>query len=268
MRTFTRTSKLAIWSRRFGSFSLPIAIIPVWMHRNQLLNSETFQILLMSAVTLALLAVFIGIAAYFRLWQTGDHGWGKSTMGIFLGLVCLSPIAYGASLALDYPFANDVSTNANRQPQLLANLQTAIRTALTQEETAIFFPAISTRIYDVEPAVLFDRIEDMVRERGWEIRIQRKPVANSIGTINAMAMTFLGWRDEVAIRLEPNFSGTRLDMRSASLNGAHDLGANGIRIEKFLIDLDGVVTEINAQGSHGGETDSTQDADAPVPDPH
>ncbi|MCF6325778.1 MAG: DUF1499 domain-containing protein [Devosiaceae bacterium] len=268
MRTFTRTSKLAIWSRRFGSFALPIAIIPVWMHRNQLLNSETFQILLMSAVTLALLAVFIGIAAYFRLWQTGDHGWGKSTMGIFLGLICLSPIAYGASLALNYPFANDVSSNIQRPPQLLANLQTAVRTTLSQEETAIFFPAISTRIYEMGPEVLFEAVEDLVRERGWEIRIQRKPGANSTGTINAMAMTFLGWRDEVAIRLEPNISGTRFDMRSASLNGAHDLGANGIRVEKFLTDLDGVVLEIKETGSHAERTQNSLDADAPVSDPH
>jgi len=270
MRNFTRTSKLAIWSRRFGSFSLPIAIIPVWMHRNQLLNSETFQILLMSAIALALLAVFVGIAAYFSLWQTGDHGWGKSTTGIFLGLLCLSPLAYGASLALNYPFANDVSSDAQRPPQLLANLQTAVRTALPQEQIAAFFPAVSTRIYDENPGIIFKAVEDMILERGWEIRVQRKPGANGNGTINAMAMTFLGWRDEVAVRLEPSFAGTRLDIRSASLNGAHDLGANGLRIVKFLTDLDRVILEIKKAELQEEEAQNSPDADsdAPVADPH
>ena len=268
MRYFIRTSKLAIWSRRFGSFALPIVVISIWMHRNQLLNSQTFQILLVIAIILALLAVFVGVAAYLRLWQTGDRGWGRATVGIFLGLICLSPFVYGFSLALSYPFANDVSSDTQRPPELLANLQTAVRTTLPSEQTEAFFPSVSTRIYDISPADLFAKVEDMVRKRGWEIRVQRKPGMDGIGTINAMAMTFLGWRDEVAIRMELALSGTRLDVRSASLNGAHDLGANGIRLEKFLMELDETIMQNRMKEPHGVEVDSAQDADTSTVDPH
>jgi len=268
MRILTRTSKLAIWSRRFGSFALPLSVLPVWMHRNQMLNSETFQLLFLLAIILASLAVLTGIVAYFRLWQTGDHGWGKSTFGIFLGLLCLSPIAYGANLAASYPFANDVTTDLQRPLELYANVQTGLRTPLTPDATVTAFPGVLSRNYDLSPVAVFEQVENLVRQRNWDIRVMRKPgFSDGAGSINAMAMTFLGWRDEVAIRLLPVPSGTRLDMRSASLNGAHDLGTNGKRIEQFLADLDAAVlqpVEVHqeADGTEG-ENSSEDGAAAP-----
>jgi hypothetical protein len=35
MRILIRTSKWAIWARRFGSLALPLAAIPVLMHRER-----------------------------------------------------------------------------------------------------------------------------------------------------------------------------------------------------------------------------------------
>jgi uncharacterized protein (DUF1499 family) len=41
----------------------------------------------------------------------------------------------------------------------------------------------------------------------------------------------------VVIRIRPNNSGTRLDIRSASRVGRSDLGANAKRIRTFLFEL-------------------------------
>jgi len=271
MRILVRTSKLAIWSRRLAIFALPLAIFPVWMHRNQLLNSQTFQLLLLLAIILAILAVLTGIAAYFRLWQSGDQGWGKATLGIFVGLLCLSPIAYGATLAMQYPLANDISTNTQRPLQLLANVQTATRSQLSADKLQAAFPGVKARQYALDPTLVFEQIEDLIRQRKWDIRVRRKPGAQGArgttrgmigGTINAMAMTLLGWRDEVAIRILPTVAGTRVDMRSASLNGAHDLGTNGKRIEQFLADLDAAILLAQKTGTQDHEI---ADADAGAP---
>jgi len=62
------------------------------------------------------------------------------------------------------------------------------------------------------------------------------------GQINAIAMTLLGWRDEVSIRIDPDAQGVRVAMRSASLSPVHEPGVNGSRIEEFLTALDAKVT--------------------------
>ncbi len=261
MRVLIRTSRLAIWSQRLAGFALPVSIIPVWMHREQLLDSQSFQILLALAALFAFMAVLFGLAAYFRLWHTGDRGWGKSSMGIFLGLLCLSPLIYGAGLALRYPLANDVSTDTASPPRMLARVQTAIRTPMSADEIAAFFPGISPRQYDIAPPALFELVQDLVRRNGWDIRVSRRPGLDGAGTINAMASTFMGWRDEVAIRLLPTLDGSRLDMRSASLNGAHDLGANGNRIERFLAALDEEVAGLKEAEVDHDDSAGSQPAD-------
>ena len=58
-------------------------------------------------------------------------------------------------------------------------------------------------------------------------------------TLHAVARTPLfGFADDVLVRLRPEGSRTRLDMRSVSRTGLHDLGQNARRIRSFLADLD------------------------------
>ena len=45
MRILIRTSKWAIWARRFGSFAVPLTVIPVFMHREQMIASSDFVII-------------------------------------------------------------------------------------------------------------------------------------------------------------------------------------------------------------------------------
>lgn len=242
MYIVSRTSKWAIWSRRFASFALPLSVLPVWMHRNQFLASEAFQIVFGLALLLATLAVLTGISAYFRLWHTGDHGWGRSTFGIFLGLLCLSPVIYGVTLGMHYPLINDVSTDLVRPLELLVKTSAPIDSGVTPEEISRAFPDAISRSYALTPKKMFEMVEKLVGAREWDIRVRREPgIGGREGQINAMAMTLMGWRDEVVIRASQTSAGTKIDMRSTSLNGVGDLGANGKRIESFLSNLDALV---------------------------
>ncbi|HHG90723.1 MAG TPA: DUF1499 domain-containing protein [Devosia sp.] len=249
MRILIRTSKWAIWSRRFGSFALPLLVIPIWMHRNQMLPSETFHTILAVAVGIALLAVFLGLGAYVRLWQTGDRGWGRATLGLFLGLLCLSPFAYGISLAMRYPAISDISTKASPPLRLMVKPQEVPPVpAPSPEEILGAFPNAVSRTYKLNSNQVFKLVEELVGARGWEIRARSAPASiRSDGQINAMATTFFGWRDEVVVRIGQIGTGTRVDMRSTSLIGAHDLGRNGTRIESFLLELDELVSEKNRE---------------------
>jgi uncharacterized protein (DUF1499 family) len=58
------------------------------------------------------------------------------------------------------------------------------------------------------------------------------------GRIEAVALTLImGFREDIAIRIRSASGGVRIDMRSASRYGGHDLGSNARRIETFLADL-------------------------------
>ena len=242
-RIVRRTSRLARWSRRLAGFALPLIVLPVWLHRTRLLNSTAFQIVFALAVVLAFLAVLLGIAAYVRIWRTGDHGWGKSTFGIVLGLACLSPLAYGAVMASRYPLTNDVTTDPRLPLAMIVHSTAPTRpeggASFARVQAA--FPAARPRLYSSEPEAVFEQVMQLVGQREWDVRVARPVDLSGEGQVNAMAMTFMGWRDEVAIRVTRTLDGARVDMRSASLNGVHDLGVNGRRIEEFLQELDQMV---------------------------
>ena len=73
-------------------------------------------------------------------------------------------------------------------------------------------------------------------------------------------MTLFGWRDEIAIVVTVSGQGSSLAMRSASLVAGHDLGRNGKRIEKFLVNLDEAVSKYSI--------DNSAQEPAPVPAVH
>lgn len=243
MRILIRTSKGAIWARRLGSLALPLAIIPIFMHRERLIGSNDFLIIEVIAMSVAALALFLALGAFVRLWVTGDRGWGKATMGLFFSLLCLGPLAFILALALRYPAVSDVTTDFARPPGLVSPLDTRPWTAWQRAAVEAAFPNARTRAYPIEAPQIYALAAQLADARGWEPRARRAP-QNPLaeGQINAVATTLLGWRDEVAIRITGNARGSLVAMRSTALHGVHDLGENGRRIEEFLAALDNQIT--------------------------
>ena len=48
----------------------------------------------------------------------------------------------------------------------------------------------------------------------------------------------MGFRDDIVIRVSAVGGGSRIDLRSASRFGSHDLGANASRLRSLLEDID------------------------------
>ena len=87
------------------------------------------------------------------------------------------------------------------------------------------------------PAVVVQRAEELVRNRGWDIaRVDRQA-----GTVEATATTlFFRFKDDVVVRVRPDPArpgGSIVDMRSISRVGGSDVGVNAARIRAFLADL-------------------------------
>ena len=243
MRILIRTSKWAIWARRFGSFALPLTIIPVFLHREQMISSSDFVVVETVAAGFAILAVISAIGAFARLWMTGDQGWGKATWGLCFGLVCLIPFGWLGYEASRYPAINEVTTDIASPLELVSPTTVAPTSAALRDTLRQVFPNARTRSYPVEATGMFDIIEQLVAQRGWEVRRRRAPpTAFDAGQINAIVTTLFGWRDEVAVRIVGTAQGSRIDMRSVPLAGAIDFGENGRRIEEFLVALDDQIT--------------------------
>jgi len=243
MRILIRTSKWAIWARRFGSLALPLAIVPVFMHRERLITSAEFHLVEAIAMGVAVAALLLAVGAFARLWVTGDEGWGKATMGLFFSLLCLLPIAFVVVLALRYPPVSDVTTDFERPPGLVSPVATAPWTAAERAAIEAAFPNARTRRYPIEAPQIYAFAAQLAEQKGWEIRARRAPQsALAEGQINAIATTLLGWRDEVVIRVTGDPQGSSVAMRATALHGLHDLGENGRHIEEFLAALDAQIT--------------------------
>lgn len=243
MRILIRTSKWAIWARRFGSLALPLAIVPVFMHRERIITSADFHLIELIAMGVAALALILALGAFARLWVTGDEGWGKAAMGLFFSLLCLVPLLSVVFLALRYPPITDVTTDFDRPPGLVSRVETSPWTAGERTAIEAAFPNARTRTYPIEAPQIYALAARLAEQKGWELRARREPQsALAEGQVNAIVTTLLGWRDEVAIRVSGNPQGSSVAMRSTALHKLHDLGENGRDIEDFLTALDTQVT--------------------------
>ncbi len=259
MRIPIRTSRWAIWARRLASLALPFEIIPIIMHRERMVASDTFTLLFGIGLALACLAILFGLIALVRLWQTGYRGWDKALQAVLLGLILVLPLGMASYWAAIYPATSDVATTGEVPKLLIEGAASEIPLAQGLRDAA--FPTAVARSYGLPPDKVFSLVAELATSQGWDIRFRREPVApNTAGRLNALAMTWFGYRDEVAIRIGWTNAGSVVSMRSASLFGLDDLGTNGRRIEAFLAALDQAVTEAERQGpiSDGSTPDGTE----------
>jgi uncharacterized protein (DUF1499 family) len=97
------------------------------------------------------------------------------------------------------------------------------------------YPAIRPVSAPLPPEQTFEAAVATVQEQGWEI-VAAVPAE---GRIEATDTTFWwGFKDDVVIRIRPEGSGSRLDIRSKSRVGIGDFGVNAARVEAFLEDFE------------------------------
>lgn len=268
MRILIRTSKWAIAARRLGAVSVPLAILPVLMHRERLIESPVFLIVALFAGATALLAVLVALVALARLWHTGDQGWGRALMGLVLGTLCLLPFAYYGHLALRYPQVTDIATTTRGDLPLVFEPDTANMPPphlLTPDAQRSTFPNATTRDYPLDVIQLFALVDRLVNAEGWDVRLRREPLDYTAeGRINARIVTLPGWREEAVLRIRTSQEGASVDMRSASISAPHDFGSNGLRISNFLVALDNEVTAFIRDNPNFNQPAAIEDQEAPA----
>ena len=121
-------------------------------------------------------------------------------------------------------------------PQFPRRIRTALQTNIAETSTTPEFPELRTRVYATAPSRVFDAVTAIVKSHPgkWEL-VSADPAG---GRIHATAKV-VGFTDDVFVGIQPDASGTRVDVRSQSRVGKGDFGENRRHIAWLLEALDG-----------------------------
>ena len=239
-------SRLATWSGRFALFALAVVVLSIIIMRAGILEIQPALATFAAALVFAASAVLLAFAAFVAIWRQGLTGLGRAVLGLFLGSALLAYPAYLAYRANALPAITDVTTNTADPPafDLLARLRPRgssvyprARAAPLQEAA---YPDIAPLETEISAAIAYRVVLGVVTKRKWLIVDARPPAApRRAGVIEAVSRTLImGFRDDVAIRVSAAGAGAKIDIRSASRYGSHDLGANAARVRDLLADID------------------------------
>jgi uncharacterized protein (DUF1499 family) len=148
-----------------------------------------------------------------------------------------------AKTAASVPAIHDITTDTSNPPVFVAVIPLRKEALNPYEYGGPEIAGLQKKAYpDIKPLEMsvpvekaFDKSLAVAKKMGWEIVATEK----SDGRIEATATTlWMGFKDDVVIRVTDNGSGSRVDIRSESRVGKSDVGTNAKRIRSFLKEME------------------------------
>ena len=261
-RSTAIVAPLARWSSRIALFSASVLVVGVVLHRLTPFPTPVAVNLFGVCLAGVGLAVLTGLIAFIQIWRRGYGGAGSAAVGILLPLLLVAwPLTYVPAF-LNLPPINDVSTDLASPPRFvaLAKQRTgapnpvaypAQRFAPEQQKA---YPDLRTFVIDRSAQETFELVEEAVRKLKWRVAASEPPVGRPAkgGTIEATDNTLVvGFTDDIVIRVEGSVNRSRIDVRSASRYGQHDLGQNATRVRRFFAELQNRLDSTSPAGVAG-----------------
>jgi Protein of unknown function (DUF1499) len=265
-------SRLAIWARGVALFSLAATVIAVIVVRSGALEIVPALSTLAGALMLAALAILLAIGAAIVIWFEGVGGAKEAVTAFLIGAALLGYPAYLGIKGYRLPAIYDITTDPIDPPRFDAIARLRPRDANPITYAGLYAAELQHAAYsDIEPDLTdstpqeaYDAAMKVIIKRKWRIVDARPPQGGGPpqlldsrasraqppaappprdGTIEAVARTpILGFRDDVVVRIRPTSDGgARIDVRSASRYGRHDLGTNAARVRNLIGDIDDVL---------------------------
>jgi uncharacterized protein (DUF1499 family) len=163
-------------------------------------------------------------------------------LALCIGIAAAAPPLIALEHARAVPPIHDITTDAFDPPQFvaLADLRAATPNGAkyggmeiaAQQQKA--YPGIRTLVLKDPPQKALQSAIDAARASGWEIVSSDAPT----GRIEATDTTrWFGFKDDIIVRVRPEGTGSRVDVRSVSRVGESDVGANAERVRRYLARL-------------------------------
>lgn len=254
-RADERYSRASIWAWRLASFSVPLLILGLIAHRKGYAETPAAIAVYGSVFLLSMLAVVLGVSALVSIWNKGGYGITRAIFALLVGgAVTALPVAAGIQI-WRLPQLNDVSTDPDATPsfEALASVREALDAPVAYDDPDLWleqleaYPRVVPLRFDKEFSVILDVVQNEMREAGWTIVATRtSDVEPREAVVEAVATTpIFAFQDDVLVRIAESGEVVRVDMRSSSRFGAHDLGANARRIVSFLERVEAAVKEMD-----------------------
>lgn len=136
------------------------------------------------------------------------------------------------------PRINDITTDTANPPPLVVTLQYRHNApnppAYGGESVASLqregYPDIKPIVLSVPPAEAFKRVDQVATAMGWDV-VARAPAEGRLEAIDTTR--WFGFHDDIVVRIKPDGTGSRIDIRSKSRVGRSDLGVNAQRVREF-----------------------------------
>ncbi len=241
-------SRLAIWSRRFALFAVAAIVISIVLLRSGVVEVVPGLMTFGAALTVAALAILLALGSFITIWRQGLRGTSYAVLALFIGGALLAYPVYLGVRAYQLPAIADITTDVIDPPSFDAIRRLRSRTtnpvqyaglyAAQQQQDA--YPDVSPLEISASPKIAYDQALALVNKRRWLVMDAREPQpGRRDGRIEAVARTpVMGFRDDIVIRIRGTDEEARVDMRSSSRYGQHDLGSNAARIQEYLETLE------------------------------
>jgi uncharacterized protein (DUF1499 family) len=238
-------SRPAKWSPVVAWYALLVTVMAVLLIRFERVDYKAGFVTLGAGLALALLAIALAGMGFIRIWQEGRRGLGSGVQGCLVALLLLAYPGWFAVKAVTLPALTDVTTDTDNPPAF-SRSHTALQARggrvppdvppEVREAQREAYARIAPLTLDLPPEEAFEIVRKAAQNRGWQIVEAVRPGGRmGLGRLEAVDRTFLlHLPDDVTVRLRPRADGTRIDVRSASRMGTHDLGTNAARIRAFL----------------------------------
>ena len=238
-------SFFARWTSRIAVFSAVLLATAIFLHRLFSLPTPIAENLTRVAFIGAGLSLVMSVAATVGIWRSGRPGTARVVFAILVSLgLMLWPLIFLPKYD-GLPSINDVTTDMNNPPPFVEIAKLRAPGTNPVDYPGPAFARKQLAAYpDIKP-IEIDRSTDEVFELAvaaakrlkLEIVHQEAPDlgAGRPGLIEIADRTLiLGLYDDVAIRVAGTGQHARVDVRSASRYGSHDLGRNADRVRVIL----------------------------------
>ncbi len=158
------------------------------------------------------------------------------------GLIAYVPWHYD-QIRQTVPPIHDITTDPDNPPAFVAVVplrqgeginSVAYEGAKIGDQQRHAYPDVVPLTVGLVPDAAFGRALDTAQQMGWTIVASDK----AAGRIEASQKSrWMGFTDDIVIRVAPASSGSRIDLRSSSRYGRSDFGVNAERIRAYLTAL-------------------------------
>lgn len=231
-----------------AGFSVAVIVAGAVLHRLFGLATPVALNLFFLGFIGAAVALILAAFALWRIWQHGYRGTGSALVATAVAVAILMwPISLLPTIR-QLPSINDVTTDVMEPPEFteVALLRppgsnpVQYPGAEFAEQQKAAYPDLRTLVVEREAGETFSLVAQALTKMRMTIVREAAPDGRTgdVGYLEAVDRTLvLGFYDDVVVRVAASGGRSRVDVRSASRFGEHDLGSNAERVRAIMMAL-------------------------------